>query len=585
MALALALVGAVAGPRTANAADPVRFRIASTQPPDSFNPFLGTFLSSTELFRIVYTPLMAASAKDYSPEGGLAESWSSNDAGTQWTFKLRDAKWSDGQPVTAEDVVWTFTTIMTDPDAGAGNGSSFDSYQSVTATDARTVVITTKVPLPSQVMFSNETPILPKHVWDGKKTPGTDTNTDFPMVGSGPFVVTEYQTDQFVRLQRNANYYGDAPKVDELVFTYFKDTDAAAQALIKGDVDLVPDMTAAQYQSLQDNSDVVAREATGRRFGELTFNPGAKKDGKEIGDGHPALRDVKVRQALHYAIDIPTIVDKVMSGYAAPGGGYIPPAFANWAWTPDDATRVSFDLAKANQLLDEAGYAKGADGIRRMPDGSNPLKFRLLGHSTTASEAPLSDYIKGWFGELGITVEPQLVSNASLNDQIAVGKFDMAFSGWSANADPDFILSIQTCDSDSSDTFYCDAAYDKLYAEQGRETDEAKRKQLVADMQRNLYVNAPVITLYYPKQLEAQRASWAPLVRQPQPDGVTSRQQGRWGIMSIAPAAAGDGAGGAQDDGLGTGTLIGIGALVAIVGAGGVLFALRRGRRNRADTE
>jgi peptide/nickel transport system substrate-binding protein len=598
VALILAFVLAAAmsvsaAPDRATAQNPLIFKVGSTSPPDSLNPFLALYLSAAELFRISHDPLYTASAKDYTPEPALATEVVPNDDGTVWTVTLRDAKWSDGEPVTADDVVWTYQANIDDYENLAGFGSAFTNYESVRAIDDKTVEITTKVPVPENMVLANEMPILPQHVWEGRD-PAEDPNTEFPWVGTGPYVVSDYQPDQFVKLVKNPHYWGGEPALDELHFIFFKDTDAEVQALIKGDLDFVPGMTDAQAKSLQGNADITARAGTSRRFTELAINPGAHEDGKPIGDGHPALEDVKVRQALRHAIDKQALVDKVLQGAATVGGGYIPPAFANWAWTPDEQTRVDFDLAEANRLLDEAGYARNADGIREMPGGGNPLVFRLTGHAEVATETTLAEFITEWFAELGITVKPKMVPMATLGEETGAGNYDLAFSSWSANTDPDYILSIQTCEDGSSDTFYCNEEYDAMFAAQGKEIDPAQRKQIVADMQKNLYENAPMITLFYPKSQEAYRSDrWEPLTVQPQPDGISIQQQGRHGYASIRPLGSDNGAqtsaggnGGDESGGLSTGAIaaIVIGGIV-VVGGGAALLIIRGRKAGSDDVE
>ncbi len=351
--LVVGLVAAVTGGAAAadEAADdaPTTLRVAITQGIDSFNPFLGVFSSSAEMFRAQYDTLVRYGAEDYAPEPGLATEWENSEDGLTWTFTIRDdATFTDGEPVTADDLAFTYNLMMSDPAAAEANGSFVENYASVEAPDDTTLVITTTTPMPEATILANETPIVPEHVWSKVSDIGAFANDDFPLVGSGPFTVTEYRVDEFIRLEANADHWDGGPKVDEVVFRYFKNSDAAVQALRKGDIDLLGDMTAPQFEALEGEADIELHEATGRRFTELTFNPGARTvAGTPIGDGHPALADPDVRYALRHAIDLDTIVERVMNGYAEAGGGYIPPAFSQWSWQPDDETRTDFDLAEA----------------------------------------------------------------------------------------------------------------------------------------------------------------------------------------------------------------------------------------------
>lgn len=580
-------------PERAAAESPKVFKVGSSSPPDSLSPFLAYYLSAFELVRISHDPLFRSSAENYAPEPNLATGLESNDDGTVWTITLRDdVTFSDGEPLTAEDVVWSYQANMDDWENLPGYGSAFSNYKSIKAIDEHTVELTTTVPLPENMIMANEMPILPKHVWQDRD-PAKDPNTTFPWVGTGPYIVSDYKEEQYVKLVRNEHYWGEPePSVDEIQFVFFKDPDAMVQALIKGDLDLVPGMTDAQAKSLQNNPDIEARAGTSRKRTALLLNPGAKDaKGRPIGDGHPALQDVRVRQAVHHAIDKQVLVDRVMQGAASVGEGYIPPAFSDWAWKPDDP--VQFDLAEANRILDGAGYPKGDDGVRTMPDGSNPLVFRFVASSESPTNATFAEFLKEWLAEIGITVEPVLIPDSAATEQTSKAEYELAPSTWSSNPDPDFILSLQTCAESSADSFYCDEEYDRLYEQQTRELDPAKRKEIVAQLQQNLYENVPMIVVYYPKNLEGLRTDrWEPLTLQPQPDGIAVQQQGRHGYASIRPKGeppAGEATGsmGGRDTSTNSPAIIGtvVGVIVLLAAGGGVALYLRRRRATADDTE
>jgi peptide/nickel transport system substrate-binding protein len=559
--------------------------VAVTQAVDTLNPFRMIRAISFEVARLAYTPLMLFSSKDYAPVPGLAERWEESSDKLTWTYHIRKgATFSDGKPITAKDAAFTYQLMITNADARRGNGNLVLNMESATATNDDTLVI--KVKKPSPVMLSLEAPIVPEHIWAPQAGKIADYKNDtFPMVGSGPFQVTEFKTDQFIRMKANKSYWGGAPKYDEIVFRYFKNSDAAVLALGKGEVDIVGDMTAAQFNSLNGKAGITLNRAANRRFTSITFNPGAATNtGQKFGDGHPALADVKVRQAIHHAINKEELVRKALDGYGTVGAGYIPAVFSTLHWIPDSASAVSFDLAKANSILDGAGYKRGADGLRTMPDGTRPFKFRFLTHSTAASEAVLADHVKGWLKELGIDVEVRNVSSDELTKQLYTAQFDMAVSGWGVNPDPDFILGLHICanlppdtsgDGQDTDTFYCHPDFDKMYFAQQVETDAAKRATIIKDMQKHLYLNAPVITLYNAYALEAYRSDrFTGFLQQPEGSGPILRQQGMWGYLSATPVTAQAEQG---NDGLRVALITG-GAVAAVAAAAGFVFFLRRRR-------
>jgi peptide/nickel transport system substrate-binding protein len=569
-------------PAPAGAQQGTTLRVAFTSDIDTLNPFQATLLVSTQIGRLMYEFLTVNGAKDSAPEPGLAEKWDTSSDNLTWTFHLRKGmRWSDGQPITAKDVAFTYNLIMTNPDAQAANGVAVTNYASVTAPDDSTVVIKTKQPQAS--MLQSEVPIVPEHIWkDVKDLKGFTNETALPAVGSGPFVLTGYQEGQSVTLKANDKFWRGRSKVDTLQFVKYENTDAAVQGLRKGDVDLVYRLTAAQYKALQGQPNIATNPGNNRRFTEIIFNPSnPKADGTSFGNGNPVLKDVQFRRALAYAVDPKTLIDKVFQGLAEPATGVMPATFPDWNLKPK--TQHNFDTAKANSMLDAAGYAKGAGGLRTDKQG-RPIALKLLVTADDAQRQQMAEYVKGWFAEIGVGVTPEFKSSNQVNDDTDAGNFDLAFSGWSVSPDPDFMLAQETCGvvgTDLSDSNFCDPAYDKLYAEQQAELDKNKRKDLVQQAQNLLYDNAAALVLTYDKQLEAYRSDrFAPFQTQPDPGGIIANQSGYWAYYQAAPpGAAGPSA---ASSGLPTGAVVGIvgGAAVLLVGA---VWGLSRRRRATAD--
>ncbi|TQM37886.1 ABC transporter substrate-binding protein [Pseudonocardia cypriaca] len=584
----LAAALAAGWPGAAHAQPPpggTTLRVAITQDIDSLNPFVAVFLSSTQVMRLTYENLTMV-GPDNAVQPGFAESWQSSPDGLTWTFKIRDAQWSDGTPITARDVAFTYTQIMTNPAAQDANGSAVANFAAVTAVDDRTVEITTKEPQAS--ILASDVPIVPEHVWSSRVGQiGTATNAEqLPAVGSGPYVISGYQEGQSVTLSANDRFWRGRAHVDTLQFVRYENADAAVQGLLKGDVDLVRDLTPAQFDSLEGNAAVGRNEGRNRRYTELLLNWSNPSgvDGQPFGDGHPALRDVRVRKALHHAVDAGAIVDRVKQGHSEPGHGIIPPVYPKWTFTPSDSQRRDHDPERAKALLDQAGYRPGPDGVRVGPDG-RPLTLRLIAGNQVPTNPQLLDFLAGWFEAVGVGVTPQIMASNQIDDATVAGNFDIAVSGWSVNPDPDSTLDQQTCavnGTSRSDSGYCNPAYDQLYAEQQAALDEGKRREIVQRMQSLLYDDVHAIVLTHDALLEAYRADrFTGFVTQPEDGGVITGQTGYWGYYGATPVAAPRAA---ADAGGGTGLLVGVLAAVVVLGAGAFLVARNR-RRSRDERE
>ncbi|MCI3272884.1 ABC transporter substrate-binding protein [Streptomyces cylindrosporus] len=574
-------------PERAQAADGDKvLTVAVAQSVDSLSPFLAVRLLSTSILRLTYEYLTDYDPGDAHPVPGLATSWKPSADKLTWTYTIRsDAKWSDGQKVTAEDAAWTFNKMMTDEAAATANGSFVTNFRKVTAPSPTQLVIELKKP--QATMTALDVPIVPEHIWkDVKDFSKFNNDKSFPVVGDGPFVLTDYKADSYVRLKANKSFWRGAPKFDELVFKYYKDQDAAVAALRKGEVSFVagqPALTPAQAASLKGQQDIHVNEGPGRRFYALATNPGAQaKNGQKFGDGDPSLLDERVRHALFMAVDRKTIIDKVFQGHAVEGQGYIPPRFSTYFWQPSGSQTLSYDPAKAAQLLDQAGYKKNADGKRVGKDGK-PLNYRVLCHATDPNDKAVGQYLKEWWGKLGIGMTLDCLDNVT--DPWLAGKYDLAFDGWSVNPDPDYVLSIHTCaalpatpkDTGATDNFICDKTYDNLYAKQLAEYDSAKRADIVKQMESRLYDLGYMNVMAYPNAVEAYRTDQIKSIEtMPKAAGNIYGQDGYWSWWSAVPADSSSSSGGSS-----TGVIIGVVAGVVVLAAAGVFLAMRR--RTTAD--
>lgn len=215
----------------------------------------------------MYDFLTNYDAKDSHAIPGLATKWEPSADKLTWTYTIRDdSKWSDGEKATAEDAAWTFNKMMTDEGAATSNGSFVSNFKKVTAPSPDKLVVELKQP--QATMTALDVPIVPKHVWEKVGDFSKFNNdTKFPIVGNGPFILTDYKVDSYVKLKANKDFWRGAPKFDEIVFRYYKDQDAAVAALRKGEVSFVagsPSLTPAQAASLKTTENIKVNDAPGQ---------------------------------------------------------------------------------------------------------------------------------------------------------------------------------------------------------------------------------------------------------------------------------------------------------------------------------
>jgi len=249
-----------------------------------------------------------------------------------------------------------------------------------------------------------------------------------------------------------------------------------------------------------------------------------------------------------------------------------------------------FDIAKANQILDDAGYKRGPDGIRVMPPGGpdpgRPLEFRLYGRSSSTTSQETVQFEASWLKQIGIKADVKTVSGNYLYQIAGQGKFDMYEWDWIPEPDPDSQLSVFTCAKRSykdggaiyanlSDSFYCNKKYDALYAQQAVQTDVAQRTATVQQMQKILYDAVPYIVTNYPDYLQAYRSDrFTDFTAQPSPGGAVLFQWGNYSYLSIRPVGAATS--GTSGNGPSPALLVGVAIVVVLVVAGAVVVARRR---------
>ena len=239
-----------------------------------------------------------------------------------------------------------------------------------------------------------------------------------------------------------------------------------------------------------------------------------------------------------------------------------------------------------NAMLDKAGYKKGSDGIRLDKSGK-PLDLRLLGRSSNPLHTQMAGYIVPWLQAIGVKATFTTESDNQVNDDSTLGKYDMYFTGWGVDPDPDSQLVLNVCDSRpnadgsgaTSENNWCDPAFDKLYTQQHTELDPAKRASLVKEAMATLYEGASNTVIWYADSLEAYRSDrFTGFQKQPEKTGVITNQNGYWGFYSATPV----GSDSSSSEGPNTGLIIGI--VVAVIVVGGVVtFLIVRRRRSTAD--
>ncbi len=481
------------------------------------NPGNGVLSEDYTLYEIVYdTPIGLDLEGNYVPE--LATDWSVSEDGLTWTLTIRDdVVFHDGTPLTAADVAFTLSLYQTTEDFPF-LPSYVDVFTSIEAPDATTVTLTLDEPIgnfESRMVFMYT---LPKHIWEAEADPVAFLNED--MIGTGSFKLTDFVEGESTQLAANDDYWGGRPNVDALVFQTFDNADARVQALINGDLDMITEFPATAIATLTSDPNVTVAQGAplAPSLSDIFFNvtePDNCPAEDGVCSGHPALLDLTVRRAMAHAVDKQQMIDVALLGLGSPGLGLVPAGLGDWfasELVPED---YAFDIAEANRLLDEAGYADtDGDGIRECPAGADcgptgDLTFRVNYPNDSDNAPRTTDLAKGWWSEIGINAEITPLDPDTLTSVCCpTFDFDIIFWGWGTDPDPAFLLGALLCseiDSGFSETGYCNPTYDELYDQQAVATDIAERRAIIAEMQRIALEDVPYIIPYYDDAVQAYR--------------------------------------------------------------------------------
>jgi peptide/nickel transport system substrate-binding protein len=489
-------------------------RIGWAGSPDTLNPGTAVLSEAYTIFSLVYDTVY-----EYKLDGtytlDVAESVETSEDGLTWTFKIRDGiEFHDGQPMTAQDVAFSINLYKNNPDFIYLNTYT-SNFDTVEATDDSTVVITLLEAVPNMDYLLSYLYIVPEQVWgEHAEAPASTEFENLEMIGTGPFRMVEYKQNEFVHLAANKEHFANPPKLDEVVFQTFESPDVLVQALTSGQVDMITEMPATAVKTLSNdgNVKVVTGPPSAPSVSDIIFNQADPEncptDAGGLCTGHPALRDRNVRLALAHATDKQKLIDIVLLGFGAPGLTLIPDGLGRWY--NNTLQDYEFDVAKANQILDDAGYADtDTDGVREMPDGSQPLHFRMHWPSDSIDAPRQAELLSEMWSAVGVSLELQAVDPDALTAACCPAfDYDILLWGWGSDPDPNLLLSVYSTEeipNGYNETGYSNPAYDELHAQQGVELDSEKRREIIWEMQKIVFDDVVYIIPYYEQAIQAYR--------------------------------------------------------------------------------
>ena len=389
----------------------------------------------------------------------LADSWSQVDD-TTWEFKLHPGiSFTNGEPFNAAAVVKSLTYVVNSPTPP--RGISPKTFAAVEAVDDTTVRITTTAfdaLLPNR-LTSPVTGILAPSAYTAETGPVNPFNT-----GTGPFILTEEVAQQSLTVVKNPEYWGGPVNLDKATILFVPDSQIRAGMLQTGEIDIDVHLPVEQIAVLEADSNVSVLKMQTPRTTTLHMNL-----------SRPPFDNLKVRQAVSYALDRQAIVDATLEGVASPAVGPISPSEV---WVNKDLKGYPYDPEKAIALLTEAGYEKGA------------LTVSLWTYSTRANLPLTAIAIQDMLGKVGINVEVRVAQYDAMEPEVLAGNYDMFIISRNHvldSYDPEgFLTSDYSCEGSFNMDHFCDATFDAKLAEARALTDLDARYAIYRELQQTL---------------------------------------------------------------------------------------------------
>src|SRR3989440_5441657 len=424
---------------------------------------------------------------DYVPE--LASNVQRSDDGLTFTFTLRDGvTFHDGRAFTSADAKYTLDTVLNNSFAKSasffeGAGATRKGYvKSVEAPDPRTLIVHLSTQWTGLLANLVAIAIIPKDSYESQKT--------HPL-GTGPFKFKTYdQSQQVVELEANPNYWDGAPHIQNLRARVISDSNAMQAELQSGRVDIAPLPTSLSpdaIKSLNGDPNLTVHQSNGSNLSLLTLNT-----------AEAPLDNVKVRQAIAYAVDRESMIRDLLQGQGKIAHSILPEE--SWAYTK--AQTYQFDPAMAKKLLDEAGF-RDPDGDGPQMRFSKPIIFRISGSSASARQ--FAGVIQNYLKDVGIPVSIETSELNVLFESLRRGQFQMTYGQWvGGNQDPIFYRDLFASSEIPTETRasrnrsrYSNTELDKILEEAVNTYDHAKAQPLYAKAQEIVSRDVPVVPLWY----------------------------------------------------------------------------------------
>lgn len=447
------------------------------------NPLISSGVQSVMVNKVLFNGLTKPEPGTLKPMPDLAESWEPNEEFTEWTFSLRtDVAWHDGEPFTADDVVFTYDRRMNED----GLAAAYKELASVDKVDEHVVRFVLSEPLGHfPVLMSYNQFIVPKHVLEGQQmTEFTEFSKQNP-IGTGPYMIEEFNAGNYVSTKKNPNFFLGEPHIDRYVYKVLPDVNSQVAQLRTGELTFAT-IEPVNVETLEGAPGLVIDPIDYVNHYYIAFQC-----------TRPLFSDSNVRLGLSHAIDRQAIVDSVTLGYGTIATGTIPTALG-WAYN-DQLEPIPYDQERCLAILAESGWVPNSDGL--LEKDGEPLAFTLSVDKGNPAREQTATIVQQMFIDVGCDVELETMDWGSFSQQRWLGEdYESMHMWWITAPDPDQ-LEYYGCDGDSNHPNFCNNEITQILQEARSTADPEMRKELYFRYQELEMEDPPVSVLYYPKEI------------------------------------------------------------------------------------
>ncbi|MFJ3489387.1 ABC transporter substrate-binding protein [Leifsonia aquatica] len=502
-ALALSACAPSAPPAASTAtAGSQTLSVATTTDVVNYNPLVGNSRSDYWITNLMYPHLLSI-ANDGSKEPQVATKWGYVDDTTGFYEIRDDLKWSDGEPLTAEDVAWTMNAVKKDKPSGTfyGQLTNLDTATAVSKTRVEFTLTKPDSSIVEEIGFWGN--IVPKHVFEKAESVATFPNdgSDGGWVSAGPYKLTKVQIGQSYTLERVEDYplvEGGTPLSASVVYRVFPDINTEILALQSGEVDVIANaLPPAQVAKLKATSGIAVEEAVGLGYAHMTYNM-----------NNADLAKVEVRQALAHAVDYDAIRKVVLQGQAvSTGSSPLMPVLKDYY--DKSIKEYAFDTDESRKLMEKAGYTAGSDGMF-------PLKFRLIYSLQDSVTSQWATLVKDSAAKAGIAIELQGTERNTYLAMTNKGDFDIYAGNFAIMDDPVTNMTLAYLPGGAINyTYVDDAKLNDLIAQGTATTDKDDKVKLMREAAKIVRDNVYDNIMYTQNLYFAHSSKWTGFVSKP----------------------------------------------------------------------